>query len=568
MTAPQDFVAGPLPAPAVANLTPYRVPRPPQPIDLWLDRTEGDCRGDEVVSADALSRYPDARPLEAQLAAALGVPASGVLVTAGADEALDRACRAVLGPGRSIIVPTPTFEMLPRYARLAGARVIEVPWLAGDFPVAQVEAAIEPSTAAIAVVSPNNPTGLVARAQDLARLAAAAPTALLIVDLAYVEYAAEDLTPAVLALPNAVVVRSLSKAWGMAGLRLGYVAGPPGIINWLRTAGGPYAVASASLAVAARRLRDDGARVQQVRQVVQAARARLAQKLVDLGGEASPSQANFLLCRFRNAAWVRDALCGLGIATRHFPGVTLLADCLRITCPLAERDLARLEAALASALAPEALLFDLDGVLADVSASYRRAIIDTAQSFGVMLSGTEIALAKAHGNANNDWELTWRLVRAAGVQTSLDEVTSRFERLYQDEPGLWRHETLLIDQAELDRLAARLPLAIVTGRPRRDALRFLERVGVLGKFAAVICAEDAPAKPDPAPVELALRRLGVRRAWLVGDTPDDVRAARSAGVVALGFLPPYHAPNFDAALLTAGAARVLTHLSTLQELLP
>jgi phosphoglycolate phosphatase-like HAD superfamily hydrolase len=109
----------------------------------------------------------------------------------------------------------------------------------------------------------------------------------------------------------------------------------------------------------------------------------------------------------------------------------------------------------------------------------------------------------------------------------------------------------------------------VTGRPRDEARWFLERMGIADLFRAVVCMEDAARKPDPAPVRLALARLGVRRAWMIGNTPDDVRAAAGADVVPLGVV----APGDDlaataAALADAGAARVLDQLADLEELLP
>jgi HAD superfamily phosphatase len=113
-----------------------------------------------------------------------------------------------------------------------------------------------------------------------------------------------------------------------------------------------------------------------------------------------------------------------------------------------------------------------------------------------------------------------------------------------------------------------LPLAVVTGRPRAEARWFLERVGIAELFRVVVCMEDAARKPDPAPVRLALARLGVRRAWMVGNTPDDVRAAAAADVVPLGIVAP--GDDLDAtaaALADAGAARVLDQLSDLEELL-
>ncbi len=565
------------PNPLVDGLPAYDPRRPRGPIDLFLDGNEGPSPdpavGAALAAADpALWRhYPAPRRLEAEIAARFGLPAAAVLVTAGADDALERALRVAASPGREVILTTPTFEMLARYARLAGADVVEVPWWQGAFPVEKVLARVSGRTAAVAVVSPNNPTGGVATAGDLEALAAAAPSALLLVDHAYVEFADEDLTSAALALPNALVFRTLSKAWGCAGLRVGWVMGDPRVVAWLRAVGQPYAVAAPSLIAGAAALAaDPGPRRRFIAEVADE-RRRLATTLAELSAIPYPSQANFVLARFADAPWVRDALAGLGIAVRGFPADSVLGPCLRLTCPGDPAALARLEAALRAALAPEALLLDLDGVLADVSGSYREAIRATAATFGVALTPADIAAGKASGDAANDWRLTQRLLAERGVEVPLEEVAARFETLYQgteDEPGLYTRERLLPSRDTLAALAVRLPLAVVTGRPRADAERFLSDAGVADLVTTVVAMEDAPGKPDPAPVRLGLERLGVSRAWMVGDTPDDVRAARAAGVVPLGVVAPGDGDGARDALLAAGAARVLSDLEQLLEVMP
>ena len=100
--------------------------------------------------------------------------------------------------------------------------------------------------------------------------------------------------------------------------------------------------------------------------------------------------------------------------------------------------------------------------------------------------------------------------------------------------GLRRHETLIPDRALLEELARSFRLGVVTGRPRGDAERFLGEQGVRGLFGAVVCREDGPLKPDPAPVRIAMTHLGAHTAWMLGDTPDDVHAAVGAGVVPVG----------------------------------
>ncbi len=576
-TRPSNATSIPAPpSPAPGRYSPPK-PRSGAPIDLWLDANEGQCPLVDLgsiasrIAADA-RRYPIARPLEEAIAANLGVTPEQVLVTAGADEAIDRACRSFLGPKCEIIVPSPTFEMIVRYARLAGATVTQIPWEDEPFPLNQVQAALGDQTAMVAVVSPNNPTGAVVTPEELRKLSESTPDAILMVDLAYAEFAENDLTSLALSLPNAIVFRTFSKAHGLAGLRVGYAAGPANLIDRMRSAGSPYPVSALSLAAAQASLALAPVRIPEVVSRCRKERTTLIDLLVALGASVRPSQGNFVLARFANAEWVWEALASLGISARRFPSGGTLDNALRITCPGEPASFDRLSRALRSILKPEALLFDMDGVLADVSQSYRAAIQATAMEFGVRLTPADISAAKAAGNANNDWDLTLRLVQNAGVSASFDEVKSNLERLYQgtqSTPGLREHESLIPSRRLLERLAASLPLAIVTGRPRSDCNTFLARFNLQNIFSAQVCMEDAPAKPSAAPIRLALEALGVQTAWMVGDTPDDIVSARAAGVVPLGFVPPGEAfRSIGSALQRAGAAALLETLDQLEDLLP
>jgi HAD superfamily hydrolase (TIGR01548 family) len=265
-------------------------------------------------------------------------------------------------------------------------------------------------------------------------------------------------------------------------------------------------------------------------------------------------------------------MAGLGIGVRGWPGHATLGDAVRINIPGDAATTARLHHAVRAVLQPDALLFDVDGVLVDVSSSYREAIRHTALHFGVELGPDDIATAKARGNANNDWVLTRDLLLIHGVDVSLDAVTEVFERMYQGapgSPGLKQTERARFQLADLQRLRARLPLALVTGRPRRDATELVEREGWAGLFDAMVVMGETAPKPDPAPVRAALERLGVRTAWMVGDTVDDIRAARAAGVVPLGMVAPGESPErAGPLLLNAGAARVIVSAYELESLLP
>ena len=332
-------MSGPRPSTAVSELTAYRVPRVDLPMDLWLDANEGGAPPAELLVAlgglnpEVVRRYPKSARLQGIIADRFGVAEERVLLTDGSNDALERACRAVLEPGRTALIPSPTFEMLPRYARLAGGEVRETSWEGEAFPTDDALAAAGPDVALVFVVSPNNPTGAVATADDLIRLSRGLPDALLVVDLAYTEFAEEDLTKVALELPNALAVRTFSKAWGLAGLRLGCAIGPPEVVRWLRIAGQNYPVSALTLAAAEMRLDGDASDVAAYVERVRSERVHLHALLGELGAASHPSQANFVLGRFGDAAAIQLGLARRGISVRAFPGRAGLEDALRITCP-------------------------------------------------------------------------------------------------------------------------------------------------------------------------------------------------------------------------------------------
>lgn len=556
--------------------TPYAVRQETLAGALLLDRNEGAIAPPELLSeiaVDGLVReYPTAAALEALLAERIGVAADHVLVTAGADDAIDRCCRLWTGPDRALVYPTPTFEMLERYGMMAGAILRPVQCSRGRFPVDLLRQAVDAQTGMIALVTPNNPTGGVTTEADLDGVLRTCPRVPVMIDHAYVEYADVDLTTCASEFPSVVVVRTLSKAWGLAGCRVGYVVGAADVIRRLRAAGAPYPVAGPSIAVASRWLTHGAAVMAEHVASVRAQRTWLTERLRALGAAPLDSQANFVLAEFgRRAAFVRDGLRSLGVLVRDFTSLDPFDGALRITVTGTPADGVRLDHCLTAVLTPGAVLFDLDGVLADVSCSYRECIVETARSFGVTLTPEAVTAARMAGNATNDWELTRRLMAAAGVEVTLSDITARFQSRYlgaDAEPGLRERERALVTAAQLRDLLRGRPCAVVTGRPRAEAEWFLARADLSHLITAVVALEDGPLKPDPAPVRQALRRLGVRTAWMVGDTPDDIRAARAANVVPLGVVAPEDDPATAArALKEAGAVRMLDHLTDLEEYL-
>ncbi len=519
---------------------------------------------------DLTSRYADPAPLEAAFAADLGTTPDCVLATTGGDDAIDRVMRTCLAPDQEVLFPVPTFEMVPAYARMARAALVPLEYEWGRLPRDAILGRISARTGMVVLISPDNPTGHAFVTAEIAELADDLPPGvILLLDAAYLDYADDNYTAVMLQRSNVVMIRSMSKAWGLAGMRIGFAVGCAARIKTVRNAGGPYPLTGPSIEIALACLRSGKERVRDHVRQTRNWRPVLARMLEEAGGRPYASQANFVLAAFPNAAWVAKGLAAQGVDVRTFDH---LADHVRITVPRNEDEMAVLDRALgclawdttAGNGCPDAVLFDMDGVLADVRYSYRETIVRTCASFGVTVGQEDISAVKRAGDANDDWALTHGVLQRAGIDATLDAVTERFEQIYQGtpaEPGLRRLESLIPARDVLARLSRSCQLGIVTGRPRSDAECFLQEQEIGAYFSAVICREDGPLKPHPATVHSALEVLHARTAWLLGDTPDDVRAACRAGVVPIGVLPPGQNDGdrnlMCTALEDAGAARIV-----------
>ena len=293
--------------------------------------------GDEGLDCH---RYPDPQPLALveRLAALYGVRPDQVLVGRGSDEAIDLLVRAFCRAGEdAILVQPPTFGMYGVCARVQNAAVIEVP-LAADFALDAdaLLAAVTPAVKLVFVCAPNNPTGAGVSLETVEYLARQlAGRALLVVDEAYVEFA--DATSATSLLDryeHLAVLRTLSKAWALAGARIGCLLAHPEVVALLRRILPPYPLPRPCVAAALDALSPAGQVAARERiGVVRAERARMAAALGAMPGVLAvlSSQANFLAVRFEDAGAAYRRLFEAGIVVRdvrRYPG---LADALRIT---------------------------------------------------------------------------------------------------------------------------------------------------------------------------------------------------------------------------------------------
>jgi histidinol-phosphate aminotransferase len=247
------------------------------------------------IAAGALTRYPEREPVEALLAAQLGLAKNQVMLTNGVDEAIHVLFETFLEPGDELLLPVPTYTMYEVYASATEARTITVQ--AGDdlqFPFERLLAAITRRTKIIAIANPNSPSGSVATRAQLLELAQRAPQAVLFVDEAYFHFHGETVIDLVGEVPNLVVARTFSKAYGLAGLRIGLLAGSAELMAWARRVLSPYSVNSLALACLPPALEDAAYLDWYVGEVI-AARSEFEATLDAAGVRRWPSRANFVL---------------------------------------------------------------------------------------------------------------------------------------------------------------------------------------------------------------------------------------------------------------------------------
>jgi histidinol-phosphate aminotransferase len=247
------------------------------------------------TSAGALTRYPEREPVEAIVAGYLGLAAPQVALTNGVDEAIHVLFETFLEVGDELLLPVPTYAMYEIYASSTDARV--VPVLAADnlkFPFERLLAAITPQTKIISIANPNSPSGSAATRAQLLEIATRAPHAVLLVDEAYFHFHGETLIDLIGTVPNLMVARTFSKAYGLAGLRLGLLAGPEETMRWVRRVLSPYSVNALALACLPPALEDTAYLDWYVGEIL-AARTEFEGALDKAGVRRWPSCANFIL---------------------------------------------------------------------------------------------------------------------------------------------------------------------------------------------------------------------------------------------------------------------------------
>ena len=293
-----------------------------------------------AAAGTGAARYPDpyGETLKRTVADRAGIAPECVVTGNGSDDVLDCAIRAFAAPGDTIAHPDPTFVMLPVFSRINNIRPVPVPLTADH--IMDVDALLATGARIIYLCSPNNPTGTATPADAIRKVIADA-SGLVIIDEAYAEFAGvPGLLSEAPSLERVLVCRTFSKAYGLAGLRVGYGTATPAIVETIERSRGPYKLNSFAERAAVAAMTDDAGWVVERAAEAVANRIRLANALTAMGLNPLPSATNFLLIPTPKAAALAARLRANGISIRAFQNLPRLGDAMRITAgpwPIMER---------------------------------------------------------------------------------------------------------------------------------------------------------------------------------------------------------------------------------------
>ncbi|HXC25550.1 MAG TPA: histidinol-phosphate transaminase [Gemmatimonadaceae bacterium] len=282
-----------------------------------------------AAEVSTITRYPalNVADLKSAIAAYLNVTPEMVVTGCGSDDVLDCTMRAFGNPSDVLVHPEPSFGMIPLFARVNGLRPIGIPLTETlDVNVGEMLAARAKITY---LCSPNNPTGNALPRATIEQIVDEAP-GLVIIDEAYAEFARTNCVDLLRRSPRILITRTMSKAFGLAGLRVGYGIADPAVVTEIEKARGPYKVNAIAAQAATTALREDRAWVNERVQEAISNRDRLITELATLGLSPIPSAANFVCVPVSGAAWIDRTMRERGVAVRAFEGLPCVGDALRI----------------------------------------------------------------------------------------------------------------------------------------------------------------------------------------------------------------------------------------------
>ena len=353
-------------------------------------------------------------------------------------------------------------------------------------------------------------------------------------------------------------------------MRLGYVVSNAQNIENIKKCLSPYNVNAIAVEAAIAALSDNEYLNFVVNEISQA-KQYLAEELTKLGVRVYKSYTNFLLADFGiHKDLIFNMLKENRIIVKDFKSSNVLKNCLRITIPTlsaAKRLISLINTKIT-------LVFDMDGVLVDVTNSYYEAIKYTYNYFtGKTIPTEQIVQAKKQGGLNNDWDLTSYLIEQSGFKFSYEKIVEVFQSQYwNDGSGSINKEKLLIDERLLRELSQKYNLAVFTGRPRQEALYTLNKFNIRQYFEKIVTMDDLPSekqKPDIEGLKIIKNAFITEYLIYFGDTVDDAKCASNMpSAYGVGVLPPSDkSDDLKEILQNAGAKRVINNINDIKNIL-
>ena len=518
-----------------------------------------------------ISFYPFYGELSQKIADYQSFNIDNIKVTNGADESIQAIIQTYLEKDEALLTIDVSFEMPVIYTQIQGGEVIKVPFeKKWEFPIDNfVKELSNPKVKVVYLASPNNPTGNLIEENDIKRILEKAQNKVVLIDETYANYSGTTYKKYVNEYDNVFIVRSFSKDFALAGMRLGYIISNAENIKNLKKVVSPFSVNAFAMQAGIAAL-SDVQYFENVKQEILSSKDELKVFFEQLGAKVYSSNANFLLVDFgKKAEFIHNKLQKENIAVKLFKKGSLLEGHLRITIPTK----AGVEKIKQTLRIKPALVFDMDGVLVDARKSYRVAIEKTYEYFAKkQVTQQEIQDAKNLGGLNNDWDLTQYLLKKSGVEVLYKDIVEVFQKIYWDNGnGVINNEEPLFERNVFEELSKDYNLSIFTGRLRAEAMFALEKFNAVDLFFPILTTDDIPegmGKPNPFGLNLTKEMTIASNYTYFGDTSDDILAAKSANYDAVGVLPPQDkSKELIEALKSKGAQDTLISVNDIKTIL-
>lgn len=566
------------PKKSLENINAYEVPLFEKDWGLKIDSNEN-LFGPSPKVIEAIRNidpidiqfYPFYGELTQKIAEYTGFEIDNIKVTNGADESISSIFQTYLDPDDVVLTVKPTFAMPAVYSKIVGAELIEIPYSKKwEFPIVQFLKELKNNSKIkiVHLTTPNNPTGETITEENILKIIKLAKDKVVLIDETYGNYCNSNYRELVKKFDNVFIVKSFSKDFALAGLRLGYIISNSENIKHIKSVVSPFSVNSIAVKAGIAAL-EDCKYFEDIKIEIEKSKSILKEGFEKLGATVYESSANFLCVDFADKfEFVHKILAENDIIVKKF-AIPELNGMLRVTAPKPENAILVIEALKEK----DTLVFDMDGVLIDAGKSYRLAIKQTFEYFSKKeLSFDRIQEVKNQGGLNNDWDLTEYLLKSENIHISKTEIIDKFQKFYWNNgKGFINNEDLLIDKDLIQNLCKDHNLAIFTGRPKQEAIYALQKNGILDYFYPIITMDDLPndkQKPNTLGIDIIKSKVLTNQMFYFGDTIDDMVCANCSDIKPIGVLPPQDkSESLTDSLKKNGAIIVLNNVNEIKKAL-